>query len=123
MIRRNDGSFTERKVLRIMELDNKGLGFIEECNLLKKLIRNDIRFTGCTYRRFTKRIKEASDIISLNEEKIGFKDQETYIEDDDNPKIEVWKWVLVVQWWRIIFKYKRNLIDEKEKENLENKKR
>jgi hypothetical protein len=39
-----------------------------------------------------------------------------YTENDDNPAIEVWRWVLVVPWWRVIFECKRHMIDLKEKE-------
>jgi hypothetical protein len=36
-----------------------------------------------------------------------------------NLESEVWKWILVVPWWRISFEYKRHMIDIREKEKKE----
>jgi hypothetical protein len=34
--------------------------------------------------------------------------EKTYFDDPNNPESEVWKWILVVPWWRISFEYKFN---------------
>jgi hypothetical protein len=39
-----------------------------------------------------------------------------YCEDEMDPEVDVWRWILVVPWWRIIFEFKRFQLDKKEKE-------
>jgi hypothetical protein len=41
--------------------------------------------------------------------------------DDDIPEIDIWKWLLVIPWWRISFEYKRHMIDLKQKKVNEEK--
>jgi hypothetical protein len=34
-----------------------------------------------------------------------------YYNDNENPEVEVWRWILVVPWWRLIFEQKRQALD------------
>jgi hypothetical protein len=45
--------------------------------------------------------EEALKLIEEIKEKIeeDSKRKKIYTDDNDNPEIEVWKWVLVVAWW------------------------
>jgi hypothetical protein len=56
--------------------------------------------------------KETIDLISEIETKLAIEEKKKYCESDDDPPVEVWKWCVVVPWWRIIFEYKRFKLDE-----------
>jgi hypothetical protein len=34
-----------------------------------------------------------------------------YQDDDENPEVEIWKWILVVPWWCVFFEYNWYMID------------
>jgi hypothetical protein len=57
-------------------------------------------------------------LIEQIEEKIKNDDKKKiiYVDDEDNLEIEVWKWVLIAPWRRVIFEQKIQALDEKARE-------
>jgi hypothetical protein len=62
-------------------------------------------------------IKQIGEILS---EEISVK--LSYNDDENNPTVEVWRWNLIVPVWRIVFEYKRMMIDKRleEEKRLKN---
>jgi hypothetical protein len=66
--------------------------------------------------------EEALEIIEdegRKRKELKHRDPMVYKEDDEDHEIEVWGWILVVPWWRIIFEQKRMALDAKKNSDKE----
>jgi hypothetical protein len=95
-----------------IELETKGKRF--EAVLLRDRMRGLISCRE-VLTKYELAVSKALKIIKKIETNINEGLKITYHDDDDNPKVEAWRWILVVPWRRIIFEQKRQALDNQKK--------
>jgi hypothetical protein len=60
-------------------------------------------------------VQEALLLIKMIREELEEETDNCYQDDESDPEAEIWRWVLIVPWWRIIFEYKRFKLDQEAK--------
>jgi hypothetical protein len=60
-------------------------------------------------------VQESLLLIKMIREALEEESDNYYQDDESDPEVEIWKWILVVPWWRIIFEYKRFKLDQEAK--------
>lgn len=122
MIIRSNGSILNELTCKFLELEEKGEDKTDEGIKLRKILEGHVE--KCIYKWELIQVRnEAILLISEIVEKIETEERKKYFEDEEDPPVEIWKWVLVFLWWRIIFEYKMFKLDEEEKLKVEAKKR
>jgi hypothetical protein len=103
----------------IIGLENEGsVESKRKAKVLNQTMKNWL-FKKENYHTYIIEIVDALDIIKVINEKLNETVILEYYDDETNPKVEVWEWILVVPWWSIIIEQKRIALDSQKKDIFE----